>query len=80
MLAYEVGDAMADFAGDFTELQAAAVSVLQVVIAFNVANLGLTQAQATAEFGRAFRVTKRVMKRLGPEARLAEVIAELHLK
>lgn len=71
---------MADFAGEFAELQAGAITILQVVAAFNLIGMGLTQTQATAEFGRAFRATKRAMKLLGRDARLSEVITELHVK
>lgn len=80
VLAYEIGDAMAEYAGEFSELQAAAVTILQIVAVFNLVHMGVTEKQATAEYARAFRLIKKHIKRLGDGARLADVLAELHLK
>jgi hypothetical protein len=79
VLAYELGDALADFSEDRPEFYAAALSVAQIVVAFGLLQIPVTEKEAVDEFRRAFRVVKRRMKQLGKDAKLSEVLTEMHL-
>lgn len=79
VLAYEIGDAMVDYAGDSTERQAAAVSVLMVVAAFTLQQLRVTEKQATSQFLASLKATRARCRKLGKDATLKEILTELHL-
>lgn len=79
VLAYEIGDAISAHAEDIVELQAAALTITQIVTAYGLINLGINEKVAWKEFLGVFRATERVMKRLGENARLGEVITEMSL-
>jgi len=79
VLAYEIGDSMADYSGEFTEMQASAVTVLMVVASFSLLQLGVNEKQAVGEFARAFRTVRGRLKKIGKDATLKELITEMHL-
>lgn len=79
VLAYEIADQMSEFAGDSQEQYAAALTVGQIVIAFGMLQVGMTDKQAIAEFGKAFRLVRRRASRLGKDSKLSEVMTEMHL-
>lgn len=79
VLAYEIADQMSEFALDSQEQYAAALTVAQIVVAFGMLQIGMTDKQAMSEFGKAFRVVRRRARRLGKDAKLSEVMTEMHL-
>ena len=79
MLAYEIADQMSEFAFDSSEQYATALTVAQIVVAFGMLQIGMTDKQALSEFGKAFRLVRRRAASLGKDAKLSEVMTEMHL-
>jgi len=79
VLAYEIADSLGEFADDSQEKYANALAVMQIVLAFAMVQIGMSNKQAIAEFGKAFRVVRRRAAALGKDAKLSEVMTEMHL-
>lgn len=79
VLAYEIADVLAAFAEDSADRYATAVTVLQIVSAYGLLQVGVPEREAVSEFGKAFRIVRRRMRKLGKDARLSEVMTEMHL-
>lgn len=79
VFAYEIADVMSEFSGEYTEQQMEAITVLHLTTSFALLQLGVNEKQAVSEFARAFRTTRRAIKRAGADPRLRDVITEMHL-
>ncbi len=79
VLAYEIGDAMSDFADEQPELMASALTVAQIVTCFGLLQIGMPEKEAVSAFAKVFRAVRRRTKKVGANARLSDVLTEMHL-